>query len=320
MRIALTGAAGRLGRSVAQTLREAGHTVLPIDRALPAGDGDTVDLTDPAATRDVLMRLQPDAVVHLAAIAVPFSAPEHTIFTVNTGMAFAVLEGAVAAGATRVLVASSPTVLGYGPEEWDPGHLPLDEHTPRSPSNAYALSKVCVEETVAGFARRETGVRFAAFRPCYVISPEEWAGAPTQQGHTLIERLERPELAAVSLFNYVDARDVGAFVDAWLRTDDAPSGATYVVGAADSLVVGPVSEELPRFHPGTAAYAAALAADSPVFSSEAAARDLGWRALRSWRTELPADAVARLDELRADSLPVVLHDDDVTLQHERVSS
>lgn len=296
MRIALTGAAGRLGRSVARSLSDSGHVVVPIDRALAPDEGESVDLTDRAAAEAALRRSRPDAVVHLAAIAVPFSAPEHTIFTVNTAMAHAVLEAAVAVGASRVLVASSPTVLGYGPRDWDPKALPLDETTPRVPSNAYALSKVCIEETVASFARRERGVRFGAFRPCYVISPEEWDGAPTQQGHTVLERLERPELAAVSLFNYVDARDVGAFVEAWLDADEAPSGATYIVGAADSLAAGSVAELLPRFHPGTAPYAAALAPGDPVFSSEAAARDLGWRPQRSWRTELPPRSVALLDE------------------------
>ena len=101
MRIALTGASGRLGRSVTAVLREAGHRVLSIDRTLLPGDeGEAVDLTDAAVTADVFGRFEPDAVVHLAAIAVPFSAPERTIFTTNTGMAYTVIEAAVAAGAT----------------------------------------------------------------------------------------------------------------------------------------------------------------------------------------------------------------------------
>ncbi|SDG64891.1 NAD-dependent epimerase/dehydratase family protein [Microbacterium pygmaeum] len=303
MRIVVTGAAGRLGRSVAQALRDAGHAVLSVDRAFAPGDeGETADLTDRDATEILFTRLAPDAVVHLAAIAVPFSAPEHTIFTVNTAMAHSVLEAAVAAGASRVLVASSPTVLGYGSPTWDPGRLPLDERSPRGASNSYALSKICIEETVAAFARREPSVRFGAFRPCYVISPEEWSGAPTQQGHTVLERLERPELAAVSLFNYVDARDVAAFVGTWLEADRTPPGAVYVVGAADSLAVEPVAALLAHFHPGTTPYVSALDADAPVFSSAAAARDLGWRPTRSWRTELAPEDLARLESPRGPAL------------------
>ncbi|MGC5170371.1 NAD-dependent epimerase/dehydratase family protein [Micromonospora sp. DT81.3] len=296
MRIAVTGASGRLGRSVTAVLRGAGHRVLSIDRTLIPGDeGEAVDLTDAAATEDVFARFEPDAVVHLAAIAVPFSAPERTIFATNTGMAFTVIEAAVAAGATRVLVASSPTVLGYGGADWAPARLPLDEHEERRPTNGYALSKVCVEDTVEMFARTNPGVRLASFRPCYVIAPDEWAGVPTQQGHTIIERLERPEFAAVSLFNYLDGRDAGEFVDAWLRADDAPSGARYFVSAADALALRPLSELLPAFHPGTAPLADALRGTASAFSSDAAFRDLGWTASRSWRTELPADEVARLE-------------------------
>ncbi|MFS0734978.1 NAD(P)-dependent oxidoreductase [Microbacterium sp. 1P10UB] len=299
MRIAVTGASGRLGRSVVDVLRAAGHEVQAMDReSVDGAAGVEVDLRDPVATRAALTALHPEAVVHLAAIAVPFSAPEREIFTVNTSMAFDVIEAAVEAGASRVLVASSPTVLGYGAAEWTPSRLPLDETTPVAPAHAYALSKVCVEEMVSAFARAVPGVRFAAFRPCYVVPPEEWTGAPTQQGHTIIERLQDPALAAVSLFNYVDARDAGEFVAAWLLALDAPTGACYVVGAEDALATAPLSDLLPLFHPGTAGVADVLTGTRPAFDSSAATRDTGWVARRSWRTELSADDLATVTAAR----------------------
>lgn len=295
MRIAVTGASGRLGRSVVDVLSARGHDVHVLDRvATDSARSHTVDLTDDAAAHAVFERIAPDAVIHLAAIAVPFSRPEREIFTTNTSMAFSVIEAAIAAGTARVLVASSPTVLGYGAPEWTPARLPLDETSPAAPANAYALSKVCIEEMVASFARSTPGVRFASFRPCYVISPEEWAGAPTQQGHTIVERLHDPALAAVSLFNYVDARDVGEFVDAWVGSESAPSGARYFIGAEDALAVRPLDELLPRFHPGCAGEAAVLTGTTPAFVSTAATTDTGWIARRSWRTELDADTVAAL--------------------------
>ena len=178
----------------------------------------TLDLTDAAATAQALTDARADAVIHLAAIAVPFSAPEDVILRTNAALAMSVLGGAVQAGIPKIVAASSPTVLGYGaPKGWTPDRLPLDEDSPTLPWNAYALSKLLIEQSIA-MLQRQTGdaVRFAAFRPCYVIAPEEWAGAPTQQGHTVRERLDDPALSAPALFNYVDARDVATFADTLL--------------------------------------------------------------------------------------------------------
>lgn len=297
MRIVVTGGSGRLGRSLVTGLADAGHELISIDRA-PAPelerDGVTqsaLDLSDADATASALAGTGADALIHLAAIAVPFSAPEDVIIRTNAGLAQSVLGGAVKAGIRRVVAASSPTVMGYGaPRGWTPEHLPLDEDSPTQPWNAYALSKLLIEQTAA-MLQRQTGdeVRFASFRPCYVIAPEEWAGAPTQQGHTVRERLDDPALSAPALFNYVDARDVAAFADTLLAgLDDIPNGEVFFVGADDALAREPLSELLPQFHPGAARAAAALTGDTPAFSSAKAERLLGWRPARRWRAELAA--------------------------------
>ena len=136
---------------------------------------------------------------------------------------------------------------------------------------------------------RQTGdaVRYAAFRPCYVIAPEEWAGAPTQQGHTVRERLDDPALSAPALFNYVDARDVSRFADTLLAAmGDIPNGEVFFVGADDALAREPLCDLLPRFHPGTARAAAELTGTAPAFSNAKARRLLGWRPQHAWRDEL----------------------------------
>ena len=185
----------------------------------------------------------------------PFSAPEDVILRTNAALALSVLGGRSQAGIPKIVAASSPTVLGYGaPKGWLPDRLPLDEDSPTLPWNAYALSKQLIEQTIA-MLQRQTGdaMRFAAFRPCYVIAPEEWAGAPTQQGHTVRERLDDPALSAPALFNYVDARDVATFaIRCSAALDDIPNGEVFFVGADDALAREPLAELLPRFHPGTA--------------------------------------------------------------------
>lgn len=293
MKVAVTGGAGRLGASVVTGLVETGHEVVSLDRAalpgLPAAEQVAVDLTDAAATDAAFAQIRPEAVVHLAAIATPFSAPEAVIWDTNTSIAFHVLQAAVTHGATRVLASSSPTPLGYGaPLGWRPQYLPIDEDHPLRPWNAYAASKATIEHLVATFATQQgPAVALGSFRPCFVLSPQEWQGAPTQQGHTVAERLADPALAAVSLFNYVDARDAADFVTTWLvAARELPNGQVFFVGAADALATRPLAELIPQFFPGTEELAADLTGDAPAFSIAKAEAQLGWRPRRSWRTEL----------------------------------
>jgi len=297
-RYLVTGGSGRLGRSVVEVLAAAGHEVVSVDRS-PHDDGParhiSCDLSDPVATAACFAEVRPDAVVHLAAIAVPFGRPDPELFAINTGLAFSVLEASLASGVASLLFASSPTVIGYGaPDGWEPAYLPIDERHPLAPWNGYALSKQAVEN-IAAMAVRAYGsrIRIGAFRPCYVIAPEEWAGAPTQQGHTVVERLDRPELSAVALFNYVDARDAGEFVLAWLEhAHEVPNGSTFFVGAPDSLAREPIGELVAKYRPELVAAVGALEGHAAVFSSKEAERMLGWRASRTWRTELAMDGVS----------------------------
>ncbi|MHA7300776.1 NAD-dependent epimerase/dehydratase family protein [Pseudarthrobacter sp. MDT1-22] len=299
-RIFVTGGSGRLGRSVVAGLSAAGHEVISVDRdAIPADQllasvvQETGDLLAPGEALRLLREARPDAVIHLAAIAVPFSAPEDVIFATNTRLAYAVISAATELGIGKIVTASSPTVLGYGcPAGWLPASFPLDEQTAPKPWNAYALSKLIAEQTVQMFAAAQgEKIRYAAFRPCYVISPEEWEGAPTQQGHTLAERLADPALSAPALFNYVDARDVADFLDVLLqKMDSIPNGETFFVGAADALATASLAELMPRFLPGSEALAAGLTGTSPAFSIAKARQLLGWEPKRSWRTELKTDS------------------------------
>ena len=292
--VLVTGGSGRLGRSVVAGLAAAGYAVVSADReALPeVPDGvvqEALDLAAEGEAARLIAAHAPDAVIHLAAIAVPFSAPEQVILETNAKLAFAVLEAATNAGVGRIITASSPTVMGYGnPAGWLPERFPLDEDCTPRPWNAYALSKLLAEQTMQMFAAANGDrIRYAAFRPCFVISPEEWDGAPTQQGHTLAERLQDPALSAPALFNYLDARDAADFLAVLLeKLPEIPNAQVFFVGAADALADAPLAELLPRFVPGTQELAAGLTGSAPAFSIAKARELLGWEPQRSWRSEL----------------------------------
>ncbi|WP_156762174.1 NAD-dependent epimerase/dehydratase family protein [Microbacterium karelineae] len=291
-RIVVTGGAGRLGRSVVTALADAGHEVFSFDREKLEGlaaEQVSVDLLDPDETRRAFERIRPAVVVHLAAIAVPGALPDPDIFRINTQLVWSVLAAALDSGTGSLLLASSPTVIGYGsPSGWAPERLPLDEDHPVAPWNGYAASKVAMEQIVQ-MAVRQHGDRmsFGVFRPCYVIAPEEWAGAPTQQGHTVAERIADPTLSAVALFNYVDARDAGEFVAAWIAgASDVPNGSTFFVGAPDALADGDTAVAVRAHLPALAPLSHQLTGTESVFSSARAERLLGWRATRLWRDQL----------------------------------
>jgi nucleoside-diphosphate-sugar epimerase len=285
-------------------LAERGHEVVEVDLTVPAEHADAyaADLTDPAVAADVVGGAKADAVIHLAAIAVPFSAPEQHILRTNASLAFNVMQAAVDAGVRKIVTASSPTVFGYGsPAGWAPERLPLTEDVQPRPWNAYALSKLLAERTMEMFAaQRGDAVRLAAFRPCYVIAPEEWQGALTQQGHTVAQRLDDPALSAPALFNYVDARDVGDFLHTLIAAlDDIPNAQTFIVGAADALARRPLAELMPQYVPAAAEAAQELTGTTPAFSIAKARRLLGWSPAHDWRTELgeaPASESDRLAE------------------------
>ena len=292
MRVLVTGGSGRLGRTVVEVFARRGHEVTSVD-ASPGPERSgvefrKVDLLDDEARARVFADVRPEAVAHLAGIAVPHARPGPETVAVNARLAWGVLDDARAHGARSVAAASSPTVFGYGPADWAPERLPLDEGHPVAPVHAYGLSKAVIEETVRTLARSsDGGCVFSAVRPGYVIAPEEWEGAPTQQGHTVAERLARPELAAASLFNYIDAYDA-AELFALIAEDasGAVQGRVLHAIAEDPMAEGPLSELLPRFPPGTAAAAASLPPGRAAFSSAEARRLLGWTPRHTWRERL----------------------------------
>ncbi|WP_019813187.1 NAD-dependent epimerase/dehydratase family protein [Saccharomonospora saliphila] len=290
MLVLVTGGSGRLGRSVLAELGAQGHEVVSVDTAPAGGDGVRAfpaDLSEPGECYSTLAQFRPDAVVHLAAVPAPNVRSEIATFGTNATMAFNVCQAAFDLGVGRTLVASSPTVAGYGnPGGWLPSYLPLDEDHPVAPWNAYTLSKVATESVVRGFASRGRG-RFHSFRPCFVVSPEEWRGAPSQGGGTIRDRLGTPERAASSLFNYVDARDAARFVRLLVEgADEVPGGETFFVCADDALATEPLAELLPRYTPVTEELAASLTGTAPAFDTGKAARLLGWKPCHRWRDEL----------------------------------
>ena len=142
-RALITGLRGFTGYYMARELTAAGYqvfgTVLPGDETGP--DIFTVDLCDRAAVAEVIDKVQPDVVAHLAGIAFVAHMNAEQIYRVNVAGTRNLLE-ALAANAHKpsaVLLASSANIYGNADV------AQIDEDVAPSPANDYAVSKLAME-------------------------------------------------------------------------------------------------------------------------------------------------------------------------------
>jgi UDP-glucose 4-epimerase len=166
--IAVTGAAGRLGRHVVARALRAGHEVIATD--LP---GTHADVGEPVQWRDadltVLDEVRTalagaDAVVHLGGLTHP-RYPEPEIHEVNVGGTHNVLVAAEELGLRAVCLASSVNAIGgifSTAPRYD--YFPIDEVHPAYCEDSYSTSKWLLEQESAAFARRRPYVPFSALR------------------------------------------------------------------------------------------------------------------------------------------------------------
>lgn len=146
MRLLITGVTGFVGRHMLAFLRAERPDVEPFglarnvvtDLGCPCLEA---DLEKAAAVADVVKRVQPERVLHLAAQSSPrlsLAQPSHTL-RVNVEGTLHLLE-AVRAHAPRARL----LIVGSGEEYGDAGRgeLALDEATPLRPPSPYAASKV----------------------------------------------------------------------------------------------------------------------------------------------------------------------------------
>jgi uronate dehydrogenase len=130
--VLVTGAAGRIGTCLRESLPELGWTVRAFDRT--AGEGIAVgDVTSPSDLDAVAAGV--DAIVHLA--GQPVEAPWPVIRAANLDGTFELFEAARRHGVRRVVYASSNHAVGFTPLD---GELAAD--IPPRPDTLYGVSKV----------------------------------------------------------------------------------------------------------------------------------------------------------------------------------
>lgn len=143
MRALITGIKGFTGRYVAAELEAAGWDVFGIGAHKEDGDSCywRADLGDVPRLRQVVAEVQPDAVIHLAAIAFVGHGDADAFYRVNLIGTRNLLEALASVDRPPgcVLLASSANVYGNATEGM------LSESTPANPANDYAVSKLAME-------------------------------------------------------------------------------------------------------------------------------------------------------------------------------
>ncbi|MFI9554921.1 NAD-dependent epimerase/dehydratase family protein [Nonomuraea endophytica] len=244
-RVLVTGAAGRIGRSVLGLLAARGVEAVALERSdpgeLPAARVVTGDATDPATVRVALDGV--DAVIHLAAIATPEWLPAEQVFGLNTLATFTVLEQAGLAGVRRVCLASSMAADGvpFAARELHPAYVPVDELLPSQSEDPYALSKQVDELTSATMARRH-GMGIVALRLPYVGGFDERLDAFAARCAA------DPGENARGYWAYLETRDAAR---ACVLALGVPGPGVEVVNvcAPETMAKEPTEELLRRYHP-----------------------------------------------------------------------
>lgn len=272
VRIAVTGAAGRVGAGVVDLLVQRGYTVVGVDRASSDSlrsydrvEMVAADLTDYHAVRAALGGCA--AVVHLGAIPGPGGRPEHEVHNNNVVSSYNVLRAAVEVGIGQICQASSINAIGAAfsrTPRYD--YLPIDEDHPTYNEDPYSLSKWICEQQAASLARRFDTVSISSLR-LHLIAADE------TQARALTARQEA--MAARHLWGWTA---LGAAARACVLAVELGRPGARVYQIVAGRQVGPAStgELLGRYYPGVP-IRGVLTRDGGLFDCSAAERDLSWR-------------------------------------------
>jgi nucleoside-diphosphate-sugar epimerase len=169
VKILVTGINGFVGSYLRQTLAERGHEVFGIDIKSNDAAVLSVDLMNQQVVSETVLSINPDAIIHLAAISqVDFKNPG-IIYNVNvTGTANLLTACAGLSHPVKFLFISSSQVYGNVPEN----ELPITEDFPIAPVNHYGASKAAGEMLVRAFGC-EYGLQYMIFRPFNHTGPKQ---------------------------------------------------------------------------------------------------------------------------------------------------
>ncbi len=174
MKIALTGASGRVGRGIAALALKQGHSIVGLDRVARHEElSDAVQFIQAEMDDyDALVTAFAgcDALIHMAAIPSPGRHPDPVVHNNNVVGSYNALRAAAENGIMRICQASSVNAIGHAysrKPRYD--FFPIDETHANYSEDPYSLSKWICEQQADSFVRRYEGMTIASMRFHYVV-------------------------------------------------------------------------------------------------------------------------------------------------------
>jgi len=206
------------------------------------------NILDASAVSAALEEARPDAVVHLAAQAVPTLAARDPVAAVRVNvLGTATLLAALEAHPEiRFIAASSADV--YGTTDT----AVVDERAPLRPANVYAATKVASEALVREFGDRRAAATIV-LRPANQIGPRQHPELAASAFAKQIAEAEAGLAEPVVKHGVLEARrdflDVRDMADAYVLAADLKDAgaAVYNVGSGEAVSVGEILETLISF-------------------------------------------------------------------------
>ncbi|THG30059.1 NAD-dependent epimerase/dehydratase family protein [Naasia lichenicola] len=292
--VIVTGGSGKLGRAVVREFAEQGYSVVCVDRARPAELPDgarflSADLTDFGQAVEALSYIDDaygslpvgsgadaPALVHLAAIPAPGLRPNAATYANNTAITYNLFSAARLAGLTRIVFASSETLLGLPFDTTPPPYFPVDEEYPVRPQSSYSLSKAVDEEIARHFARWSPQAGFLGLRFSNVMAPEDYADFPGFDSDA--------RLRSWNSWGYIDARD-GALACRLAVESDIVGAENFIIANAETVMSRPSLELVAEVFPDVPVRGD-IPGTATLLSIDKARSMLGFEPQHPWRESL----------------------------------
>ncbi|KXA91062.1 hypothetical protein AKJ57_02630 [candidate division MSBL1 archaeon SCGC-AAA259A05] len=293
MKVLITGASGRLAPYVVRELEDS-HELVLTSRSRPSEefsnlDWVSADLTSIEDCRTAVKDV--DAIQHLGAQSWPTDHSKHRDRAQRTGTPFDatfkanmlgtyyLMQAAVEASVSLVVMASSNCVLGHGyrisatPFPFE--YLPVDEDHPCFPEDTYSYSKWAGEELLASYTRAY-GIQTLVTRPAGIC--------PEERRREIAENSGPAERWDPWLWAWVGSEDVASAHRLLLESADGlPSHDVYFLNSDDTTALESSQKLVEDLRPELDPVVEGLEGNQTFISCEKLKNAVDWKHETSWR-------------------------------------